>query len=163
MEGAKSCSRCKIVKPANAFHKDRTNLHGLRSQCKECFASARRSDPKARQLSCMVHNAKKRAAQKGMAFDLDRDYLFEIAPTHCPYLGVKLRWEVETGCAVTTRAHSNSPSLDRIDNSKGYVKGNVVIVSHRANSIKRDATEVELIKMGRRIAEIKMQLVLDDE
>lgn len=111
----------------------------------------------------MVYNAKKRAAQKGMAFDLDRDYLFDIAPTHCPYLGVKLRWEIETGGAITTRAHSNSPSLDRIDNSKGYVKGNVVIVSHRANSIKRDATEVELIAMGRRIAQLKMQLAIEEE
>lgn len=37
-----------------------------------------------------------------------------------------------------------SPSLDRIDNRLGYVKGNVIVVSHRANAIKRDATLDEL-------------------
>jgi hypothetical protein len=37
-----------------------------------------------------------------------------------------------------------SPSLDRIDPKKGYVKGNVAVISYKANRIKQDATPEEL-------------------
>lgn len=38
----------------------------------------------------------------------------------------------------------NAASLDRIDNSKGYVRGNVMVISLRANAIKNNATAEEL-------------------
>jgi len=50
--------------------------------------------------------------------------------------------------------NNNSPSLDRIDNTKGYTPDNVVVVSNRANSIKRDATPDELMA----VAKFYMQL-----
>jgi hypothetical protein len=57
-------------------------------------------------------------------------------------LGVKLEWSTLRGNGGILLP--NSPSLDRIDPSKGYVKGNVWIVSHRGNTIKNDATHDEL-------------------
>jgi len=111
----------------------------------------------------MVSGSKRRAREKGLDHNIDLTYLRSIASSHCPYLGIELRWEVQNGLGVQSKVCPNSPSLDRVDSSKGYVKGNVVIVSHRANSIKRDATEVELIEMGHRIAELKMQLIVDEE
>lgn len=63
-------------------------------------------------------------------------------PTHCPILGLELDYFAET-------RQENSPSFDRIDSSKGYVKGNVQIMSWRANRIKNDGTADE----HRRIAE----------
>lgn len=41
-----------------------------------------------------------------------------------------------------------APSLDRIDSSKGYVPGNVRIISTRANLLKSNATDLELIALG---------------
>ena len=38
----------------------------------------------------------------------------------------------------------NSPALDRIDNTKGYIRGNVWVISHRANQMKVDANIEEL-------------------
>jgi hypothetical protein len=43
-----------------------------------------------------------------------------------------------------TAATDRSPSLDRIDSSKGYVPGNIWVISTRANRIKSDATLEEL-------------------
>lgn len=57
-------------------------------------------------------------------------------PTHCPILGLELDWFAET-------RQENSPSYDRVDSTKGYVPGNVVIVSWRANRIKNDGTAQE--------------------
>ena len=41
-----------------------------------------------------------------------------------------------------------APSIDRIDNTRGYVKDNIIIVSRRANILKKDATINELIKLA---------------
>jgi hypothetical protein len=41
----------------------------------------------------------------------------------------------------------SSPTLDKIDNAKGYTKGNIIWVSSRANRIKSDATLDELEKL----------------
>jgi hypothetical protein len=38
--------------------------------------------------------------------------------------------------------------LDRVDNTKGYVKGNVIVVSRRANVLKKDATLNELRQLA---------------
>ena len=59
----------------------------------------------------------------------------------CPILGLELDYFTE----VRTE---NSPSFDRIDPSKGYVKGNVQIVSWRANRIKNDGTAEEHEKIA---------------
>lgn len=62
-----------------------------------------------------------------------------VVPMHCPVLGIAL----ESG--VGTR--NCSPSVDRFDNGRGYVSGNVNVISHRANRLKCDATieELELV------------------
>ena len=83
----------------------------------------------------MVSNAKARAARLGVPFDLDwRD--IEI-PAICPVLGIKITLGNKGFC-------DNSPSLDRLIPSLGYVASNVRVISYRANAIKRDATLEEL-------------------
>lgn len=62
-------------------------------------------------------------------------------PLICPVLGT----ELDYFCSVRTE---NSVSFDRIDNDKGYIKGNVVIMSWRANRIKNDGTAEEHKKIA---------------
>ena len=57
-------------------------------------------------------------------------------PTHCPILGLELDYFAE-------KRQENSPSFDRIDSTKGYIKGNIQILSWRANRIKNDGTAEE--------------------
>lgn len=65
-----------------------------------------------------------------------------LIPTHCPILGIEL------DRFATTKTRSNAPSIDRIDNNKGYIPGNIIIVSLKANRIKNDATVEELMKVA---------------
>lgn len=99
----------------------------------------------------MVKSARKRAIAKNLPFDIDTEYIRSITPSHCPVFGTKLEWSIRRGDA----GHSlpNSPSLDRIDPSKGYVKGNVWIISHKANTIKSNASHEELKLVTKAVGE----------
>jgi hypothetical protein len=55
----------------------------------------------------------------------------------CPVLGIELNY------FNTERMQDNSPTFDRIDSSKGYVPGNVCVISWKANRIKNDGSAEE--------------------
>ena len=57
-------------------------------------------------------------------------------PTHCPILGIELDYFAD-------HRVENSVSFDRLDPTKGYIPGNVIITSWRANRIKNDGTAEE--------------------
>jgi len=90
----------------------------------------------------LVSAARGRAKARGLPFDDDYSDLLP-PPTHCPVLGVPLDYTVGRGRS------GNAPSIDRIDNTKGYVRGNRIVVSDRANRIKCDATVDELEAVAR--------------
>jgi len=82
-----------------------------------------------------LNNTKLRAKRKGVPFDITLEDL--EFPDVCPVLGIPL-------IARAGKFHDNSPSIDRIVPEKGYVKGNVQIMSYRANRIKCHASLDEL-------------------
>jgi hypothetical protein len=69
-------------------------------------------------------------------------YLKSIAPEVCPVFGVPMT----TGKRVL---HDWSPSVDKIDKKKGYVRGNIQIISYLANAMKRDASPERLNQFAR--------------
>lgn len=79
---------------------------------------------------------KKTRLRKGLSIE----YYKALIVTHCPLLGIELSYDKYTN----NIAPDNYASLDKIDPNKGYVVGNVQIVSFRANTLKNSATLDEL-------------------
>lgn len=86
-------------------------------------------------LKKLLIHIKSKCKQKNIPFDVTINDI--QVPSHCPILGIELRFN-EGG------AKDNSPSIDRIVPELGYVKGNVLIISSRANRIKNNATINEM-------------------
>lgn len=83
----------------------------------------------------LLRAAKRRAERDGLEFSLTPDDV--VVPKVCPVLGIPIRM-------ATGTSNYNSASIDRIDNRRGYTPDNIVVVSLRANLLKRDASLDEL-------------------
>ena len=99
----------------------------------------------------MFRGARKRAKSKQLDFNIDCEYVRSLVVLSCPILGIPLEWSVYREKGVTILA--GSPSLDRIDPAKGYVRGNVWIISYKANAIKNNATHEELKLVTKAVGE----------
>lgn len=159
MESVRTCSKCRQTKPLTDFVKGHKNpkyaYQAYKSFCKPCYVihmrdyykrkpekyarmrarskEIMREDP-ARQIWLKV---RRRARISGMEFTISPSDL-EPVPQTCPALGIPLVY----GAKGANRP--DLPSVDRVDNSRGYVPGNVRIISFRANELKSSATLEEL-------------------
>lgn len=97
--------------------------------------------------------AKKRARKKKIPFNIHPDDI--VIPDFCPILGIPIAKQ-------DGRPNSNSPSLDRIIPELGYVPGNIMVISWRANDLKKDATFEELILMGEFFKKYKQEVMNDE-
>ncbi len=84
----------------------------------------------------MWRAARNRAQAKNLPFDIEVSDI--VIPEFCPVLGIEL---------YSSQGHFNaaSPSLDKVVPDLGYVKGNIWVISHKANIMKHDATLEELL------------------
>lgn len=89
----------------------------------------------------IFYDAKSRAKKKNIEFNIELSDI--IIPEYCPILNIKLNNKKE-------RSHStknNSPSIDRLNNDFGYIKGNIRIISWKANKIKNESSFEEFEKI----------------
>jgi hypothetical protein len=96
----------------------------------------------------MVGGARARAKKFNLEFSLTKEDIF--VPETCPLLGIPLF--IADG---KKNAKPNSPSLDRIDPSKGYTPDNVWVISHKANTMKSNATFEEFEEMYKKWVELR--------
>jgi hypothetical protein len=92
----------------------------------------------------LFNSAKRRAKDKNFEFNIEETDI--NMPAMCPILDIPILKVYTEG--KKSGPTPNSASLDRIDNNKGYVKGNVQVISHLANTMKASATEEQLIKFA---------------
>lgn len=89
----------------------------------------------------MLVGATRRARETGMECNITLEDI--VIPNACPILGIKLS-PTEPGGGRSDFA----PSLDRLVSTRGYLKGNIAVISWRANRIKNNATAAELKKLA---------------
>lgn len=174
----KKCIKCNIEKTLDnfTFRKDTGKYRGV---CHECRRKDYKENSKTRELSIkrakdyyeknkekvlinrkkryredlrkvMYKSAKDRAKRDGLPFDIEIEDI--VIPEKCPVFGIKL----EVGDNYNKM---NSPSLDKIIPEKGYVKGNIIVVSVKANTMKSNATIEEM----KRLYEFYDNLIRDKE
>lgn len=137
-------------------------LNGETTSCKSCGTTVH-GRCKEQEYRLFIE-ARNRAKNKGLTFNLSLDDIF--IPEKCPALDIPLirrktgkqisltKEDKEKG--IKYRLNDSSISLDRIDSTKGYIKGNVWVISSRANRIKNNSTPNELRKIADAV-EIKMK------
>lgn len=140
------CRDCRTEHSAINQNQDKNYFKKLRSKVdpeyrKEQAVIDRRSRIKNFKRA-MFTAAKYRAKQRDIEFSIEMEDI-EI-PDKCPILECDFVYG-------TAANYDYSPSLDRIDNSKGYIKGNVQVISTKANKMKNSASYEELIKFCQNI------------
>lgn len=146
----KLCKKCNTTKILGDFHYDSGSSDGHRTYCKVCSIKDacvwslnnkekrnntvrnRRAKDK---LGSILSLARQRARNNNLEFSLTREDV--SIPETCPVLGIEIK------CA-NNKLLDSSPTIDRIDSSLGYIKGNVLVISWRANRLKSDATISEV-------------------
>lgn len=111
-----------------------------KNTCKKCSIKIRQTeklnrDWKVDAARLLYKNIKSRCKRLGREFSIEIEDI--IIPEKCPVFGFDLKRE-------DRQTWMCAPSVDRIDSSKGYIKGNITVVSRRANILKKDATIEEL-------------------
>lgn len=93
--------------------------------------------------------AKQRAKRKNVPFALTQDYVMSIMTDHCPIFGEEfVLFGSKVGADMT-------PNIDRIDPAKGYVEGNIAIISSKANRIKSAYKSKDLYKVAQWLEQIE--------
>jgi hypothetical protein len=151
----KQCCICQKELPVAMFYRATRNKDGLQGVCKSCSAQSSKKSvqkhPIRSQTNKMVVKARQRARKKQLDFNINQEYVRSLVVSHCPIFGIPLEWSCYRENSNGTLP--NSPSLDRIDPTKGYVKGNLWIISHKANVIKNNATHEELKLVTKAVGE----------
>jgi hypothetical protein len=86
----------------------------------------------------LFYAAKRRAKDNGLEFNIELSDI--IIPKTCPILNTEL-------VIGDRNSKKNSPSLDRVDSSKGYVKGNVRVISMKANAAKSNLSQEDIRRL----------------
>jgi len=116
----------------------------LRLENPEKLKEAQRNWDKNNPEKVLLNSAKQRSKKYNLEFNIELEDI--VIPEFCPLLNIKIEPR-ENGHGPK----DSSPSLDRIDNTKGYVKGNVWVVCWLANKMKATATEEQLLTFASNI------------
>jgi hypothetical protein len=115
---------------------DYTTWEEIRVRVGVDYANPQPKRPKKTPQHLLWYRAKSNAKDNKYDFNLEIEDI--IIPEKCPYLNIDLVTDFEL------RRSPNYFSIDRIDSTKGYVKGNVQVISMLANTMKNNANNEQL-------------------
>jgi hypothetical protein len=156
----KVCGNCKKSLPLFDFTVNKAAKDGLQYKCRSCDNlyqikrrsknreamveyhknyRARNKDNLSFRLQALLNASRQRAVLKGREHSITIEDLKELYPKDgkCPVFG----FDLEFGNAGF---RETSPSVDRIDSTKGYTRDNIQIISWKANRLKAYATVEDL-------------------
>jgi hypothetical protein len=156
----KTCSRCKEEKLLSEFSLNNSAKDRLQYKCRACdlkYQTQRREDNKDEhleysrkyqrnrrldfeyRLQMLINASKQRARLNDREHDINVEDIKAIYPADgcCPIFGLKLEFN---GAGF----RDSSPSIDRIDSTKGYTRDNIQVISWKANRIKGAASLQDL-------------------
>lgn len=113
-------------------HLDKGDDHrkAMSKRVVESFRKRKKENP----IAHILWRCRDSANKKGYEYDLSPEDIF--VPEKCPLLGITLTYD----------DYWSTPSIDRRDQNKGYIKGNVWIISRKANVMKQDVS-IDLLKL----------------
>lgn len=145
----KTCWKCKAEQPLENFARNRSKSSGQSAECKACvkeynkrhiaenaeyYRQYRHTKRNLDLAWYLFLECRTRAKRNGLAFDLEPGDI--VIPPACPVFGFAFK--------IGRENRDFSASVDRIDSSLGYMKGNVRVISYLANRMKSNATENQL-------------------
>lgn len=169
MNGMKMCTKCKELKPLNAFNKHSASPDGYQPRCKVC----RKEDAKIYRNTCINYKPNQLNSQlkyesshpkrlwcsrtirsherNGFVVNITLNELDKYVESkdYCEFCGVKLDY----GRKADGKIHSNSPALDRRNNEDVINLNNINILCYNCNSTKRTRTMDEFIMYCNMIVE----------
>jgi len=132
------------IRTDNDRERDRRRIANFTEEQREHKRQVSRKYKATHPLRILLCDAKRPAQRKGVEFNLlENDFDLPL-PTHCPILGIPLQYAGNG----KGRQDDNSATMDKINNDQGYVRGNAIIVSWKANRMKSDAGADELSGWG---------------
>lgn len=120
------------------FDKTPEQRERQRAQIRAAELRRRLEQPRAELLKALKASAKTLTNSRGRVIEFALTEADLAWPTHCPVLGMELNYPGKF------RHDPAGASFDRLDSVLGYVRGNVIVISWRANSLRKDATPAEL-------------------
>ncbi len=111
-------------------------------QCLMCAAIWQMNQRRKEPLRFIYRDAKRHAISHKREFDIELSDLEELMIIQ------------DKRCALTGAEFSNEvpPSLDRIDSSKGYIKGNIQLIQIKINIMKSNLSQDDFIYLCQEVA-----------
>lgn len=135
----KTCTKCKTEQPIECFvvnRRGKPDEYRLNycNICRHKQINSCRMKSWERFVRHLCNRKRTKQKETGHEFNLSNEYCISILEKQkylCAFSGEPL---------ILTGAGREVSSLDRVDNSKGYVEGNVVWVKYKYNIVKNDLT-----------------------
>ena len=161
-QNGKVCNKCNEHKPLSEYYPVKRNKDGLAYECKSChreykdnkcpfkirFGVKKKNVKVVSDIEFTIKPTDIPGVKIGETITIDRmgrkytSWETTEYPKICPILEIELDWGKHGN-------QPNSPSFDRIDSTKGYIPGNVMIMSNLANKMKNNATPEQLVKFSK--------------